>query len=365
MVLMVSQKYYKISFMKIENIEIDIIDIDLTRPYTIAYKTTSSIKTLVVKIILSDGTIGIGASNVSKYVVGLDTTDSYNNSKEYIDHLKGKDIDSFWMIINDIENEFIGDPGSKAGFNLAVYDAYCKSLGISIGKFLGRKTKSLPTSITVGIKNTEETISEINEYLGIGFNHIKIKLGNDVDEDIRRINIINEKFNNKIKIRIDANQGWSLDDTIKFYNETKQIELIEQPLSVDDLANYLKFPSKIKDLIALDESLVNFKDAIKLSSENYGKIFNIKLMKCGGITTGQQIANQAYQNNIDLMWGCNDESIISISAALNTALSFKNTKYLDLDGSFDLERDIVSGGFNLKNGVLHPLDSPGLGVKLL
>ena len=269
------------------------------------------------------------------------------------------------MIINDIENEFISDPGSKAGFNLAVYDAYCKSLGISIGKFLGRKIKSLPTSITVGIKNTEETISEINEYLGIGFNHIKIKLGNDVDEDIRRINIINEKFNNKIKIRIDANQGWSLDDTIRFYDETKQIELIEQPLSVDDLANYLKFPSKIKDLIALDESLVNFKDAIKLSSENYGKIFNIKLMKCGGITTGQQIANQAYQNNIDLMWGCNDESIISISAALNTALSFKNTKYLDLDGSFDLERDIVSGGFNLKNGVLHPLDSPGLGVKLL
>ena len=127
----------------------------------------------------------------------------------------------------------------------------------------------------------------------------------------------------------------------------------------------MKFPSKIKDLIALDESLVNFKDAIKLSSKNYGKIFNIKLMKCGGITTGQQIANQAYQNNIDLMWGCNDESIISISAALNTALSFKNTKYLDLDGSFDLEKDIVSGGFNLKDGVLQPLDSPGLGVKLI
>ena len=351
--------------MKIENIEIDIIDINLTRPYTIAYKTTSSIKTLVVKIILSDSTVGVGASNVSRYVVGLDTIDSYNNSKEYIDHLKGKDINSFWMIINDIENEFIGDPGSKAAFNLAVYDAYCKNHDISIGKFLGRKIKSLPTSITVGIKDVDETISEINEYLGMGFNYIKIKLGNDVNEDIRRINIINEKFSNKIKIRIDANQGWSLDDTIKFYDETKQIELIEQPLSVEDLGNYLNFPSKIKDIIALDESLVNFEDAIKLSSKNYGKIFNIKLMKCGGITTGQQIANQANQNQIDLMWGCNDESIVSISAALNTALSFENTKYLDLDGSFDLERDIVTGGFNLKDGVLQPLDSPGLGVNLL
>jgi len=351
--------------MKIENIEIDIVDIDLTRPYTIAYKTTTSIKTLVLKIILTDGTVGLGASNVSKYVVGLDTMDSYNNSKGYIDNLKGRDIDSFWMIINDIENKFINDPGSKAVFNIAVYDAYCKKLGISIGKFLGRKIKSLPTSITVGIKSTEETISEINEYLGLGFNYIKIKLGNNVEEDIRRINIINENFGDKIKIRIDANQGWSLDDTIKFYNETNQIELIEQPLSVDNLNNYLNFSTEIKKVIALDESLVNFNDAIKLSNKNYGNIFNIKLMKCGGITTGQQIANQAYQNNINLMWGCNDESIVSISAALNTALSFDNTKYLDLDGSFDLEKDIASGGFKLINGVLHPLDSPGLGINLI
>ena len=102
--------------------------------------------------------------------------------------------------------------------------------------------------------------------------------------------------------------------------------MIEQPLSANDLTGYLKFPSKIKDIIALDEIIVNFKDALKLSSDNYGRIFNIKLMKCGGITSGQQIANQAFQNNIDLMWGCNDESILSISAALNTALSYKNTK---------------------------------------
>jgi len=351
--------------MKIENVEIDIIKINLTRTYTIAYKTTSSIKMLVIKVILSNSIVGLGASNVSKYVVGLDTKDSYNNSKKYIDHLLGRDLNSFWMIVNDIENKFIDDPGSKAAYNIAIYDAYCKYQGISIGKFLGRKIISLPTSVTVGIKSTEETISEINEYIGFGFKYIKIKLGNNVEEDIRRINIIYEKFGNKIKIRIDANQGWSLNDTIRFYSETKQIELIEQPLSTKDLTGYLKFPSEIKDIIALDESLVNFKDALKLSCNNYGKIFNIKLMKCGGITSGQQIANQAYQNNIDLMWGCNDESIISISAALNTALSFVNTKYLDLDGSFDLKKDIVSGGFNLKNGVLQPFDSPGLGIKLI
>ena len=63
-------------------------------------------------------------------------------------------------------------------------------------------------------------------------------------------------------------------------------------------------------------------------------------MKCGGITSGRKIANIALLNGIDLMWGCNDESIISISAALNAALSFPNTKYLDLDGSLDLAKDL-------------------------
>ncbi len=351
--------------MKIEKIEIDLIDIALSRPYTIAYKTTSSIQSLIIKIILKNGTVGIGSSNVSKYVVGLTTEDSFKNSLLYRDKLIGKDIDSFSSIIEDVENEFINDPGSKAAYNIALHDTICKKNDISLGKFLGRKVKNIPTSITVGIKNVEETISEINEYLSKGFQFIKIKLGNQVDEDIERIQKIDDVFGNRIHIRIDANQGWTVKDTIKFCDKTKNIELIEQPLPVRKLNEYLSFSESIKKVIALDESLVTLGDAIRLSSDNYGKIFNIKLMKCGGITSGQSIANQALKSNIDLMWGCNDESIISISAALNTALSFENTKYLDLDGSFDLEKDLVSGGFSLNNGILEPIDRPGLGVQIL
>lgn len=65
------------------------------------------------------------------------------------------------------------------------------------------------------------------------------------------------------------------------------------------------------------------------------------------------------------MWGCMDESIVSISAALHVALASPATRYLDLDGSFDLSRDIVSGGFVLEDGFLRTSESPGLGVHLL
>jgi L-alanine-DL-glutamate epimerase-like enolase superfamily enzyme len=94
-------------------------------------------------------------------------------------------------------------------------------------------------------------------------------------------------------------------------------------------------------------------------------IFNIKLMKCGGISQGLKIAEIGLHEGIDLFWGCNDESIISITAALHLAFSCSNTKYIDLDGSLDLARDVVKGGFILRDGVMYCSEKPGLGVEKL
>jgi L-alanine-DL-glutamate epimerase-like enolase superfamily enzyme len=65
------------------------------------------------------------------------------------------------------------------------------------------------------------------------------------------------------------------------------------------------------------------------------------------------------------MWGCNDESIVAIAAALHAALASPATRYLDLDGSLDLARDLVQGGFVLEGGELSVTDKPGLGVTLM
>jgi L-alanine-DL-glutamate epimerase-like enolase superfamily enzyme len=85
-------------------------------------------------------------------------------------------------------------------------------------------------------------------------------------------------------------------------------------------------------------------------------------MKAGGIQGALEIAHIAQESQIDLFWGCNDESILSITAALHAAYAMPNTKYLDLDGSFDLAEDLVTGGFVLRDGFLEVLDRPGFGV---
>jgi len=121
----------------------------------------------------------------------------------------------------------------------------------------------------------------------------------------------------------------------------------------------------LKKLVAADESLHDDTNAVELAKTGRCGIFNIKLMKCGGLYQANKIAKVAEEYGIDLMWGCNDESRLSIAAAMHLAYANSRTRYLDLDGSFDLARDLVSGGFRLNEGKLEPLEKPGLGVEWL
>jgi L-Ala-D/L-Glu epimerase len=119
----------------------------------------------------------------------------------------------------------------------------------------------------------------------------------------------------------------------------------------------------MKAKVAADESCISMKDALSLTSgHNASGIFNIKLMKTGGVFQALKIADVALNSGVELMWGCNDESAISITAALHAALSYPNTKYLDLDGSLDMAHDVVTGGFHIENGWMTITDKPGLGL---
>ncbi|HEY5826002.1 MAG TPA: enolase C-terminal domain-like protein, partial [Cyclobacteriaceae bacterium] len=214
--------------------------------------------------------------------------------------------------------------------------------------------------------NVEETLKEAQEYWDRGFTVLKVKLGIDLNEDIERIVKLREKFGKQFTIRIDANQGYNIAQTIDFYNKTKHldVELVEQPLPAKAIAELKTLPEEIRTIVAADESLLTPKDALELvKPPRAAGIFNIKLMKCGGVNQALKIADIGLQEGVDLFWGCNDESIVSITAALHAAFACSNTKYIDLDGSLDLARDVVKGGFILKDGVMTCSDKPGLGVE--
>jgi L-Ala-D/L-Glu epimerase len=352
---------------KIKDITVWDADLGNTKPYTIAFKTITEVRNVFVEILLEEGITGIGAGNPSEYVVGENIEQSIAAlDLKNLEFLIGRDIREINQLTYEVWKNFPDNPSARAAVDIALYDAFTKYLGIPLVKYLGQKIRKLPTSNTIGIKSVEETLKEAEDYIKRGFRALKIKLGKNLDEDVERLMKLREKFGNQIVIRIDANQGYTADQTIQFYGRTYDldIELIEQPLPAKNFNELRSLPIEVREVIAADESLITPLDAIELiKPPKAAGIFNIKLMKCGGISQALKIADIALHEEIDLFWGCNDESIVSITAALHAAFSCSNTKYIDLDGSFDLSQDIVKGGFILKGGYMYCSDKAGLGVE--
>ena len=182
-------------------------------------------------------------------------------------------------------------------------------------------------------------------------------------EDIERINRLRETVGKHIKIRFDANQGYSLQESLSFLKgvEHANIELFEQPTGKSDF-EMLKIITQKSDLpVMADESLLSLRDAFKLSRDQCTDLINIKLMKTGGILEAMHVNSVAKAAGIGAMVGCMDESALGIAAGLHFALSRPNIQYADLDGHLDIVDDPFEGLLNIRNGELFPPEGSGLG----
>ncbi len=354
--------------MKITKVEHWTEHLELTRPYTIAYETIEAVDNHFVRIDTQEGLVGIGAASPGPEVTGESIDDCRIALQMHLEPLLlGRDVRHLNALVRKLQDAIPAAPAARAAVDMALYDLMAGHLKVPLAELLGRVHRSLPTSITIGIESIKESLEEAKEYLGRGFRILKVKLGKSIEEDLERLHRLRENVGQQTAIRVDINQGYSVEEFKQFIEKTHSLDLefIEQPLKAPDIDGMQQLPEAVRAITAADESLIDIHDALRFACppRPFG-IYNIKLMKCGGIFPAVQIANIADCAGIDLMWGCNDESIVAISAALHAALASPATRYLDLDGSLDLARDLVQGGFVLEGGELSVTDKPGLGVAL-
>ena len=356
--------------MKIKSVKSWRENFGLLRPYAIASKgTTYDVSNIIVEVSLENGLKGLGASAPTEIDEGETFKKCETELNEVnLEWLVGREIEAINEISKDLRNQMFMTPAARAGIDIALYDALALHKNVPLVDLLGRQHEALPTSITIGIKCIEESVEEAHEYVQRGFKIIKLKTGASVEEDVARITKLRESIDQSIAIRVDANQGYNTNDYKRFIKSTQglNVEFVEQPFPKKNIDQMRSLEEQYKSHVAADESLQNEEDAALIAKTPRAcGIFNIKLMKSGGIYSAMKIAAIANKANIDLMWGCMDESRISIAAGLHAAFSCPNTKYIDLDGSLDLARDLVSGGFEIKDGIMRTLNAPGLGVQML
>lgn len=355
--------------MKITRVYCRKEDLKLTKPYTIAYRTINAVENLFVYIETDNGNYGLGAGSPAAFVTGEAMDTSLAALQQVLEEqVNGKDVRTYRAILRQASTYLAQSPAALAALDMALHDLLAKQLDIPLVKLLGQVHHTMYTSVTIGIMSIAESVAAAKAYVAEGFQILKLKTGNSVEKDIEVCTKIREAIGLAPLIRVDANQGYDADAYAQFLKEADRlnIEFVEQPLPRGHFHQLLSLSKKDRKKAAADEDLHHPKDALELLRAGwpYG-IFNIKLMKCGGILPALQIAELAHLSGVELMWGCMDESVVSISAALHTAFACPATRYLDLDGSFDLAKDLATGGFVLKDGKLHLTDAPGLGVRLI
>ena len=85
------------------------------------------------------------------------------------------------------------------------------------------------------------------EAIDAGFNHVKMKVGRDLEDDIRRLTIAREVIGPDRYLMIDANQVWEVDQAIEWVNKLAFCNpfFIEEPTSPDDVAGHRKIRAAI------------------------------------------------------------------------------------------------------------------------
>ena len=353
--------------MRITSIDCRCEDMALSRPYSIASRTFTQASNIIVVMRTDSPAIGLGAASPEPYVTGETLQACETAITDSAAALIGCQAEDVVRNCRTLQTPLASHPAARAALDMALHDLFAQCMGKPLVDVLGRAHDGLPTSITVGIKDADAALAEAREYLAAGFRVLKIKLGDDLQEDLERLQLLRAHLGEQCVVRVDPNQGYSLDELRRLLEQRDALglEFIEQPLSVENSHALGELPAELRGWLAADESLLGEADAVQLLEHPrpYG-IWNIKLMKCGGVYAARRIADLAEIAGIDLMWGCMDESTISISAALHAALASPATRYLDLDGSLDLAHDVATGGFTLRDGIMNTTGQPGLGVRL-
>jgi L-fuconate dehydratase len=83
-----------------------------------------------------------------------------------------------------------------------------------------------------------------------GWRSFKLKVGSNLQDDIRRLKIVREEIGPDRDLMIDANQVWSVNEAVEWVKELAQFNpyFIEEPTSPDDILGHLAIKNRIKPI---------------------------------------------------------------------------------------------------------------------
>jgi L-alanine-DL-glutamate epimerase-like enolase superfamily enzyme len=262
------------------------------------------------------------------------------------------------------------DPGSalaKAAVDIAAFDLLGRHFGVPAVDLLGGAVRTeVPLVWVLGYMSIDTLLAEAETALQQGYRTLKLKVGRNPTDDIEAVRQIRAAWPD-VTIRIDANQGYDLVTALAVCEKLADanLELIEQPVAADRLGELAELRAHTEIPIEADESLQSPADAQALIAAGACDVFNLKILKPGGLFRAQQVVAIAESAGIPVMIGSMPELGIAAAAGFHLARTLPALPYAcELMGPQMVESDVVTGSvIQFTSGTLHiNADAPGLAV---
>jgi len=353
--------------MRIESIRTHIFKAPLKTPFVTALRRVDALEDLIVTIECDDGSVGFGEGAPTPQITG-ETIGSMTAAIEFIaPHLVGKEIDDFDTLLQRVHHTIVRNTTAKSALEIALYDLKAKSQKEPLYRLLGGEKRAFKTDITVSMGEVDAMVADALRYRSLGYDTLKIKIGSDPEQDAERVIAIHAALPKETQLRLDANQGWSPEETVSLLHTLEKrgivAQFIEQPVPANDFEGLRYIKERVQTPLLADESVFSLDDAKKLLEMDAVDHINIKLAKTGGISRALALADLCADHGVQCMLGCMLEGPISVAAGAHVASARADTvTMIDLDAvallaSHPAQSDIVFDESDIVLG-----SAPGVGV---
>jgi len=359
--------------MKISSLELFHIAIPFAKPYKLSkvYGTRYDAEAVILKVHTDQGIVGLGeADPLNPFTDETPTTVMIVIRDLIAPHLMGRDPTHITALESDLDLRVHGNLLARGAVNMALYDIAGKAHDLPAYMLLGGLHQDrLPLLGPIGSGTPAEDTDSIQQKIEDGYQTIMIKMGAlPIAAEIPRMIAAHEKFGGRIKFIVDANQGWTVDQTMRFIDGigSSRPDLLEQPIERHDISGLKRIHHRAPCLLSADEGVASVQQAADLIRARAVDAFSIKVSKNGGLSKARKIAETADAFGLKILMNSMLEFGITQAASLQLGCVLPNL--LDMGHAYmsvlRMSDDITDFGQNISQAMATVPTGPGLGICL-
>lgn len=251
------------------------------------------------------------------------------------------DIDGLWARVYRLQLASHGTGAAAAlalsGLDMALWDLRGKALNQPLHAVLGGAARAVPAyagGISFGYGSAAALVDEALAAQAAGYRALKLRVGQNVDDDIARVRAVRDACGRTLDILVDANCAYSLTDArrARAAFEALAVGWLEEPFPAHDYRRYLALGrSDLLPIAAGENHYLRF-DFERLADDDVVRVWQPDLSKCGGLTEALRIARLADEHGIAIHPHTSVTGL-NIAATLHFLAAIPNGGYFEADYS--------------------------------